>query len=174
MGFTSDNSGPGTWWVIHMLAESENPCFPTTMNAIEQNFYCKEVCKPHIVEYMKKNPIPRDPKLWYQFTIDFHNAVNKRLGKHIMSRSEVDAIFRPTEENDGECASCSVGGHGVSSKTTQIQNAQPKVYKNETDALIERMTRPKPRVQNKQNSQYSAEITNRGYKNYGMGNIFIG
>lgn len=116
--FITENTGRGVWWVIHMLAKNEISSFRETMEAIGDNFFCEDICKPHIKDYISKNPIPRDRARWYQWTIDFHNAVNARLGKRQLSRSEVDEIFTPQYNEDGSCKSC----------VRTIQPEQPNYY----------------------------------------------
>lgn len=91
--FTPDNSGRGTWWTLHMTAAKKKHYFPELMRDIRDNFFCPEVCKPHIEEYMRKHPIPSHPDRWFDWSIDFHNDVNLRTGKPFMERSEARRLF---------------------------------------------------------------------------------
>jgi hypothetical protein len=93
--------GPGTWNVIHRLSFNARTndaqlSFITIMNEICKGFPCP-VCRGHCSEYIKNHPIEEylnvtmdidDKKLNLGIFIwgwKFHNAVNKRLNKQIMT-----------------------------------------------------------------------------------------
>lgn len=85
--------GPGFWATIHMLAfnantKSEQKQFIKTMNIIAHQFPCRN-CSNHAKEYIKNNPmedyISDDHLSMFKWAWKFHNAVNTRLNKEIMS-----------------------------------------------------------------------------------------
>jgi hypothetical protein len=87
--------GPILWNNIHTRAsqcktiEDKQRCIDY-LHYLQQNFPCNR-CKPHFGQYLKTNrPSPHiDLFLW---SVDFHNAVNKRLGKP--SVDPIDACNR--------------------------------------------------------------------------------
>jgi len=104
--FNPENSGRGVWWVIHSLAKNQDAAFPGTMTHIRDNFFCSDVCRPHIKSYMQRNPLPRDSRMWFEWSVNFHNNVNQRLGKPIISLDEAYMIYSDHRNEDGSCASC--------------------------------------------------------------------
>lgn len=86
--------GPGFWATIHMLAfnantKSEQKQFMKTMNIIAHQFPCRN-CSNHAKEYIKNHPMEDyvtddDHLSMFKWTWKFHNAVNNRLRKEIMS-----------------------------------------------------------------------------------------
>lgn len=92
---TQDKYGPGIWFMLHT-----NAVIATTpeqiKNFIEQvknlgeHFPCHQ-CKPHFQRYCKEHPIEgyvnkeRGMFLWVW---EFHESVNKRLGKPSMTFDE--------------------------------------------------------------------------------------
>lgn len=105
--------GPGTWNVIHRIAfksssRSEQLAFIKFMEDICYGFPCI-VCKGHCTEYIKNHPI-RDylgvafeinsEKLFlgmFVWSWKFHNAVNHRLNKPIMSWDTAYNLYSQTE-----------------------------------------------------------------------------
>ena len=89
--------GPGTWNVIHTLAYNANTIaekqsFVNHMKIICRQFPC-DTCRGHCKEYIKQNPMEeyfdvitegRELGL-FTWTWQFHNAVNHRIGKPLMS-----------------------------------------------------------------------------------------
>lgn len=93
--------GPGTWNTIHSLAFSavtpkKKKKFISTMKEICETFPCA-VCANHCVEYVKSHPMEdyadtwveidgsRSPLGLFVWSWKFHNAVNRRIGKPMMS-----------------------------------------------------------------------------------------
>lgn len=89
--------GPGSWGVMHSLARKntslEGQKFVIrVIEDIIRTFPCME-CRGHAMEYLAKNPLhTSSPKgvggedggnefTVFEWTVDFHNFVNKRLHK---------------------------------------------------------------------------------------------
>lgn len=107
----SEYVGPGIWFVIHVMAYYARDMF-SKLNFIQlisticENHKCSE-CKNHCLEYMKLNPINE----WFNWTSEdegdegdrdlgifrwswiFHNAVNTRLNKPLLSWKEALEIY---------------------------------------------------------------------------------
>jgi hypothetical protein len=97
MPYTPDDSGKGVWWVIHLLAYRQKNYFPDFMATIRDNFFCPTECKPHLIAYIQRHPIPRDPRDWFVWTVNLHNDVNRRIGKRVLSVNEAIAEIDGTE-----------------------------------------------------------------------------
>lgn len=80
-----DKYGPGIWFAIHLMAYKTDKDitlkrpFLTYINALAENFPCGE-CRGHFKNYLSTNPPDKAQEL-FKWTWEFHNAVNKRLGK---------------------------------------------------------------------------------------------
>lgn len=75
--------GRKTWYVLHRLAEHNESrnverAFKGFMNSLSYLYPCP-LCAKHIQEYLKDHT----PQCTQGWMIDFHNDVNRRLGKHI-------------------------------------------------------------------------------------------
>lgn len=101
--------GPGTWYYIHkesFLAQNHQDQlnFIVKMKQICKEFPCK-VCSGHCQEYIKANPMEEyvDMKIirdgreldngLFLWSWRFHNVVNKRLGKSLMTFANAYKIF---------------------------------------------------------------------------------
>ena len=94
--------GTITWHVIHYLvyAYPENPS-KTKQDEMEKWLLnlCPLLpcsgCKNHCSDYLKNYPPPVSDKrnLW-NWSIDFHNAVNERTGKRKLTYDEAEQIFK--------------------------------------------------------------------------------
>ena len=114
--------GPGTWNSIHRMAFSaktkeQQNCFISMMNEICNGFPCLN-CRYHCSEYIRNHPmeeylemkvevnnetLPLGLFLW---SWKFHNAVNSRLKKPIMSWDTAYNIY--SDNNNLVCSkSCS-------------------------------------------------------------------
>jgi hypothetical protein len=78
-------------------------------------FPCLE-CRPHFVKYIQEHPIESEESM-LKWTVDFHNAVNKRLGKPIVSM--MDAVQMYSSGNIPGCKACNPNAHQ--------EEASPKV-----------------------------------------------
>lgn len=80
--------GPGTWWNLHMDGLNAD-------NYDDQQTYIRNVnkklaalpcleCRNHAMEYLIKNPVNKFSGIeegYFRWSWEFHNTVNKRLGK---------------------------------------------------------------------------------------------
>ena len=110
--------GPGTWNVIHTLAynattKESKQAFIKHMNIICKQFPC-ETCREHCKTYLKENPMIEymdvvtegKPLGLFTWTWQFHNAVNHRIGKPILSWEIALHIYSQfkSEKSDGVCS----------------------------------------------------------------------
>jgi hypothetical protein len=105
--------GPGTWNVIHRRSfaaktKEQQLAFIVLMKAICEGFPCM-ICRGHCVEYIKNNPM--EPYMDVTVSINgnniilglfiwawkFHNAVNSRLKKPIMSWDTAYNLYSNTD-----------------------------------------------------------------------------
>jgi hypothetical protein len=93
--------GPGIWYSIHILAanaktQKEKESVVKQIRIIQENFPCQE-CKSHFWKYLQNHP-PEDtikggPESLFLWTVNFHNAVNFRLGKPQITYDEAKSIY---------------------------------------------------------------------------------
>lgn len=91
--------GPGTWCVIHALAiiseeDSDKENYVKIMYRILHSLPCA-VCRRHAVIYLDKNPIKENKE--FEWSVNFHNSVNKRLKKPIVSMEDARAQYDNVE-----------------------------------------------------------------------------
>lgn len=127
--------GPGTWHVIHTIAfhaktvEAQKNAIKT-ITFICNNFPC-ETCRGHAQEYIKKNPMENNlmkekkELSMFLWTWTFHNAVNYKIGKHIMSWDVAVMLYSPAKE------------HKLCSKECSGDNLKTKKKKKEDKNLKE-------------------------------------
>lgn len=100
--------GPGLWMSIHLMAlrakdGTSKLEFRNFMHMVRDNLKCLE-CKGHCTDYILKNPI--EPYFYYtgpegenigcfKWSWEFHNTVNSRLGKPVITIGEALDIFNP-------------------------------------------------------------------------------
>lgn len=120
-------TGPGTWAVLHALAcvceESRtNKCYrfyAKVLYRILHAFPCS-TCRKHAVEYLDQNPAPLTKKDGspFEWSVNFHNTVNKRLNKPLMILEDAKKLWSDTEvilsskENSSTCSLAATGGDG--------------------------------------------------------------
>lgn len=109
--------GPGIWFKIHSDAiaattQSLKESFIININALCDGFKCKH-CQPHFRKYINEHPIKNYFNIKnkngidigiFQWTWEFHNAVNLRLGKHQPTLEESYEYF--TNNTVGACYEC--------------------------------------------------------------------
>uniref|UniRef100_A0A6C0AG00 thiol oxidase n=1 Tax=viral metagenome TaxID=1070528 RepID=A0A6C0AG00_9ZZZZ len=92
--------GPGNWHSLHLMAANANTTETKKsvlwfIKILSNNFYCLK-CKEDFLEYIKKdNPslyINQKEGLFY-WSYNFHNSVNKKLNKPIMSYEEAKKLY---------------------------------------------------------------------------------
>ena len=117
------NWGPGVWFTIHInaLAATNTSSKKEYVKFLRnlQHFIPCSICKIHFLEYLetnkpenlinKKQYMDDDKKDVNMFiwSFDFHNSVNKRLGKKIIKLKDAyefykNLPFRPCEQEDCE------------------------------------------------------------------------
>ena len=112
--------GPGTWNVIHTIAMHANTLEKQkeaikTITFICNTFPC-EVCRGHAQEYIKANPLEdylmkkSQPLSIFFWTWKFHNAVNYKIGKHVMSKDVAIKLYSPTKDTKLCSKECSGDG----------------------------------------------------------------
>ena len=103
--------GPGIWFKIHSDAiaattQSLKESFIININALCDSFKCKH-CQPHFRKYINEHPIEKYFNIKngiFQWTWEFHNAVNARLGKYQCKLEEAYRYY--TDNNIGACYEC--------------------------------------------------------------------
>jgi hypothetical protein len=104
--------GPGMWVAIHTLAKGattyeKKKAFVDYMNGLRLSFPCS-VCRKHLNTYLdthsfdsywkKIDPTTGEDVGLFVFSVEFHNAVNIRLGKPVMDIETAKALYSP--DND--------------------------------------------------------------------------
>ena len=100
--------GPGRWAQLHMMAFSY-PIYPTSVQqaqmyryiqSIPQSLPCR-VCRQHASEYLKSHEkdvqwATESQKNLFILFVNFHNDVNKRLGKRTYTFQDAYDIWSST------------------------------------------------------------------------------
>ncbi len=110
--------GPGTWIATHVLAlvsdQNEDYAFYSLyIYRMVHALPCGQ-CRKHGVRYIDKYPVPKSGSM-FNWSIDFHNAVNKRLGKPEMSIEQAKTRYENTEivlKNQTTGNTCKINGGG--------------------------------------------------------------
>lgn len=122
--------GPGVWNVIHTVAIHANTAALQknaiiTITFICDNFPC-ETCRGHAQEYIKKNPLEnslmknqKEELSLFLWTWTFHNAVNYRIGKHIMSKDVALQLYAPNTGAKDKLCSDECSGESKKKKKTK-------------------------------------------------------
>lgn len=84
--------GPGIWWCLHQnslraITTETKLEFRRFLNDIVTKIWCKK-CRFHATKYINENPIEEYDQLaygYFTYVWNFHNIVNKRLGKPEMN-----------------------------------------------------------------------------------------
>jgi len=114
---TPDEVGKGLWFSIHTLAADVNDepykwkFFEYYMKLMQRKMKCSN-CKGHFGNYLSSHPFDKYYKIKngaYIYTHEFHNAVNKRLGKNIVDLDESFQIYSAndlTKDQSEKCGTC--------------------------------------------------------------------
>lgn len=126
--------GPGVWNTIHKQAYlAKTPIqqqqFVIFMKSVCYEFPCK-VCRGHCTEYIKNNPLETyigstvdgQPLGLFIWAWKFHNAVNTRLKKPIMSWETAITLY---SESDDKVCSMSCLEADLGNETTSSSNYTP-------------------------------------------------
>lgn len=102
---TIEKIGPGIWYLIHkesLVCEPKK--YIDFIYRLYKNFPCK-ACKQHFERYLQENPPEEYLTLQYGLFIwswKFHNLVNKRLGKPVISFDTALEMYT----NEKDCNMC--------------------------------------------------------------------
>lgn len=160
--------GPGTWNVIHRRAykarsQKQQTDFIEFMKDICNGFPCF-VCKGHCTEYIKNHPMEeylavmidiKGQKIalgLFVWTWKFHNAVNTRINKPIMSWETAYNLY--SEKESLVCSkNCLEAGGGATSKNTP--HYAPDQIVSKTD--VSKINIPVPKVGNQKFKMISVD-----------------
>lgn len=110
--------GPGVWFKMHIdaikaITDSLKEAFVININAVCDNFKCKKTCQPHFRKFIDTHPFTnywniRDVQGrdigFFKWTHEFHNEVNRSLGKYEPTFEEAYVYFSNAEI--GACFNC--------------------------------------------------------------------
>lgn len=101
--------GPSTWKSLHAIAAhcdttGDVDTFWSYLLTLSGALPC-DSCRKHMKEYLHANPRP-DSNM-FEYTVHFHNAVNRRLGKPIVAAEDARVEFSKvcTSTCDGSSSS---------------------------------------------------------------------
>lgn len=111
----AEKNGPGTWRCMHtMTLYAKTKCeLEYTIDMLYlliEGFPCDK-CRKHGLEYLRENPLEYNNELSlednlsriFTYTVDFHNDVNRRLGKEEMSYDVASIIYNIDYDNSEAC-----------------------------------------------------------------------
>lgn len=82
--FKLSNVNHETWGIIHYLGFLGKKDEVKRLFFLLSRFFVCPKCRRHITEFLNVNPVPCS----FDDTIDFHNAVNQRIGKPSFDRKD--------------------------------------------------------------------------------------
>ena len=115
-------SGPGVWINMHLTTlyartKTEKNFVVKMIELTSRTFPCME-CRKHIQEYIEMHPLDsavenvistdqdgHDISL-FEWTVDFHNAVNKRLKKKVYTVEEAYKLYSNMEKEGCRIGNC--------------------------------------------------------------------
>jgi hypothetical protein len=91
--------GPLLWDVLHGIGpmsgqipslrkDSERECI-WLLNHLEYIIPCKE-CIDHLIQFKRKNPVPKSYTNIGEWVCNLHNSVNEKLGKKILQYNNIN------------------------------------------------------------------------------------
>jgi len=99
--------GPGIWFGFHVTS-LETRDISTQLNTIRNiklmlnKLRCLK-CRGHAQEYIKLDPPELSKYRLFEWTIDFHNSVNERLGKELWNYNKARKFYsNPPTIKEGE------------------------------------------------------------------------
>lgn len=110
---------PGMWRDIHETALKDPPLCMMLIKFHSLNFFC-EHCRGHMLNYIQQHPM--DARNLFPWTVDFHNSVNRRLGKKLMTLEEALAFY---SRSSGECSACTVSEYVVQQDLPKRERTHP-------------------------------------------------
>jgi len=124
-----DKYGPGIWFVIHLMSyktdkdQTLRRSFFTYIHALADNFPCGE-CRGHFKNYLSNNPPEKSNEL-FKWSWEFHNTVNKRLGKQVLTYEEA---IKPFQSASPICTDECGEDHNPDVKRYYTINSYHKLY----------------------------------------------
>lgn len=116
----AEKVGPPMWSVAHWIAEvadseGKPDLYYQLMDIYSRGHPCKDVCRPHTAKNLRiLNPTWYDKCADHAF--DFHNLVNRQLGKQQYKKSDYKNRYNL------KCGSCTFTPEIKGSKTNVVQN----------------------------------------------------
>lgn len=159
-------AGPGLWLAIHLMASNikndlDKTAFIKFMKILASNLPCP-ACRQHMTQYLIDNPLEIHFDVddgFFIYSINFHNYVNRRLGKPLMEYEEAVAIYR--KEPDQVCTiNCGDEDQPASVESQPSYNftpiQHPSVEKVREEPLKEQHMSSDPRYYPGYNAGYSS------------------
>lgn len=110
--------GPAAWRTIHAFAlqadKQGRQGYETFKNFLGNTSHMLpcEACQKHMNDYIFRMRTQYGAQSMFEYTVHFHNDVNKRLGKPIMSLEQARSLWSQPDGPQVECGSCSAGADG--------------------------------------------------------------
>lgn len=91
------------WTCMHVTALNATDSyrqknFIRLMHLWANNFPCENPCRVHFKKYLADHPMSFEKMIsywdYFYYTVDFHNAVNLRLGKSTLSRAQAFQMYK--------------------------------------------------------------------------------
>lgn len=130
---SSVTMGPGTWGTIHMAGLESNESgndndfdfFLRLVSLIAKRFKATE-CRQHFIEFVQSNPIKKGRA--FEWSIDAHNAVNKRKGKPTITYAQAYEIWDEMNVRILPCSSSVASDEVVRSSSPPPPRGQQAIY----------------------------------------------
>jgi len=91
MGICPDKFGPYFWGALHLacLYGGDLEALKAFINSYTEVLPCP-MCRVHFAEVISLHPIPSegDPMIYFKWSVDVHNIVNKKLDKPFVTVQE--------------------------------------------------------------------------------------
>lgn len=113
--------GEDAWRVMHVVALGF-PSDPTDKDREDYEGFYRSLtkvlpcvhCREGYAEIFKRIPIrTKDAESLFQWTVDVHNAVNRKLGHDLMDPKWIRNVYVFREHEDGDCPKENAGGFYV-------------------------------------------------------------
>lgn len=103
--------GPGSWLCLHLMAlaatdDRRKQSFLDFLDLLKTSYPCHK-CRQHMTAYFTAYPVQahwNEDQGFFRWSVKFHNAVNQRLGKPLITYEQALAIY--TGQNQVCTAGC--------------------------------------------------------------------